>query len=126
MELVELQRLLQDAEVDCVIEACRLVTLVRDVSKVLEDSPRSVHGQRHLGSGGHHPGGREGGLQLWLWPLGLGIASSTPSSSSSSPSALQWHFVLLLFYFVVIYFRDSVPYMSLPYLAHHHYSLMPQ
>jgi hypothetical protein len=37
MELVELQRLLQDAEVDCVIEACRLVTLVRDVSKVLED-----------------------------------------------------------------------------------------
>jgi hypothetical protein len=37
MELVELQRLLQDTEVDCVIEACRLVTLVRDVSKVLED-----------------------------------------------------------------------------------------
>jgi hypothetical protein len=37
MELVELQRLLQDAEVDYVIEACRLVTLVRDVSKVLED-----------------------------------------------------------------------------------------
>jgi hypothetical protein len=37
MELVELRGLLQDAEVECVIEASRLATLVRDVSKVLED-----------------------------------------------------------------------------------------
>jgi hypothetical protein len=37
MEFVELRRLLQDAEVDRVIEAGRLATLVRDVSKVLED-----------------------------------------------------------------------------------------
>jgi hypothetical protein len=37
MEFVELQRLLQDSEADCVIEVEWLVTLVRDVSKVLED-----------------------------------------------------------------------------------------
>jgi hypothetical protein len=37
MELIELHRLLLDAKVDCVIEAGWLVTLVRDVSKVLED-----------------------------------------------------------------------------------------
>jgi hypothetical protein len=37
MELIELRGLLQDAEVECVIEASRLATLVRDVSKVLED-----------------------------------------------------------------------------------------
>jgi hypothetical protein len=33
----ELRRLLQDVEADRVIEAERLATLVRDVSKVLED-----------------------------------------------------------------------------------------
>jgi hypothetical protein len=37
MELVDLHGLLWDAEVDHVIEVGRLVTLVRDVSKVLED-----------------------------------------------------------------------------------------
>jgi hypothetical protein len=37
MELIEHRGLLRDAEVDRVIEAGRLVTLVRDVSKVLED-----------------------------------------------------------------------------------------
>jgi hypothetical protein len=37
MEFIELQRLLQDAEADRIVEAERLVTLVRDVSKVLED-----------------------------------------------------------------------------------------
>jgi hypothetical protein len=37
MELIEHHGLLRDAEVDRVIEAGRLVTLVRDVSKVLED-----------------------------------------------------------------------------------------
>jgi hypothetical protein len=37
MEFVELQRLLQDSEADCVIEVEWLVTSVRDVSKVLED-----------------------------------------------------------------------------------------
>jgi hypothetical protein len=37
MEFVELRRLLQDIEVNRVIEAVWLVTLVRDVSKVLED-----------------------------------------------------------------------------------------
>jgi hypothetical protein len=37
MEFIELQRLLQDAEADCIVEAERLVTLVRDMSKVLED-----------------------------------------------------------------------------------------
>jgi hypothetical protein len=35
MEFTELQRLRQDIEADSVIEAGRLVTLVRDVSKVL-------------------------------------------------------------------------------------------
>jgi hypothetical protein len=37
MEFVELQRLLQDAKADCIIEVMWLVTLVRDVSKVLVD-----------------------------------------------------------------------------------------
>jgi hypothetical protein len=37
MEFIELRRLLQDAEVDRVVEAGWLATLVRDVSKVLED-----------------------------------------------------------------------------------------
>jgi hypothetical protein len=37
MELIELRRLLRDTEVDHVIEVGRLVTLVRDVSMVLED-----------------------------------------------------------------------------------------
>jgi hypothetical protein len=37
MEVVKLRGLLRDAEVDRVIEAGRLATLVRDVSKVLED-----------------------------------------------------------------------------------------
>jgi hypothetical protein len=37
MELVELRGLLQDAEVDHIIEVGRLVTLVRDMSMVLED-----------------------------------------------------------------------------------------
>jgi hypothetical protein len=37
MELVDLHGLLWDAEVDHVIEVGRLATLVRDVSKVLED-----------------------------------------------------------------------------------------
>jgi hypothetical protein len=37
MEVVELQRLLQDIEADRVIEATWLATLVRDVSKVLVD-----------------------------------------------------------------------------------------
>jgi hypothetical protein len=37
MEFVELQRLLQDAKADYIIEVMRLVTLVRDVSKVLVD-----------------------------------------------------------------------------------------
>jgi hypothetical protein len=37
MEFIELQRLLQDAEADRIVEAERLVTLVRNVSKVLED-----------------------------------------------------------------------------------------
>jgi hypothetical protein len=37
MELVELQRLLQDAEADHITEVGRLVILVRDVSKVLVD-----------------------------------------------------------------------------------------
>jgi hypothetical protein len=37
MEHVELRRLLWDGEVDRVIEADRFTTLVRDVSKVLED-----------------------------------------------------------------------------------------
>jgi hypothetical protein len=37
MELVELQRLLQDPEADHITEAGRLVILVRDVSKVLVD-----------------------------------------------------------------------------------------
>jgi hypothetical protein len=37
MELIELRRLLQNAEPDRVIEAGRLATLVRDVSKVRED-----------------------------------------------------------------------------------------
>jgi hypothetical protein len=36
-EFVELRRLLQDAEADHIIEADQLATLVRDVSKVLED-----------------------------------------------------------------------------------------
>jgi hypothetical protein len=35
MEFIELRRLLQDAEVDHIIKAGRLETLVRDVSKVL-------------------------------------------------------------------------------------------
>jgi hypothetical protein len=37
MEIVELRRPLKEAEVECVIEAGRLVILVRDVSKVLVD-----------------------------------------------------------------------------------------
>jgi hypothetical protein len=37
MEFVELHRLLWDAEVNHVIEASRLATLVRDVPKVLGD-----------------------------------------------------------------------------------------
>jgi hypothetical protein len=37
MEFIEFQRLLQDAEADRIVEAERLVTLVRNVSKVLED-----------------------------------------------------------------------------------------
>jgi hypothetical protein len=37
MELIKLSGLLLDAEVDRVIEIGRLATLVRDVSKVLED-----------------------------------------------------------------------------------------
>jgi hypothetical protein len=37
MEFVELRRFLQDTEVDCVVEVGWLATLVRDVSKVLED-----------------------------------------------------------------------------------------
>jgi hypothetical protein len=37
MEFVETWRLLQDAEADRVVEAGRLSTLVRDVSKVLMD-----------------------------------------------------------------------------------------
>jgi hypothetical protein len=37
MELIELSGLPWDVEVDCVVEVGRLVTLVRDVSKVLED-----------------------------------------------------------------------------------------
>jgi hypothetical protein len=37
MELVEPYGLLWDTNVDCVIEASRLATQVRDVSKVLED-----------------------------------------------------------------------------------------
>jgi hypothetical protein len=37
MELIELHRLLQDAKVDHIIEDSLLVTLVRCVSKVLED-----------------------------------------------------------------------------------------
>jgi hypothetical protein len=36
-EFIELRGLLQDVEVDHVVEAGRLATLVRDVSKVLED-----------------------------------------------------------------------------------------
>jgi hypothetical protein len=37
MEVIELWRLLQDAEANCVIEADRLTSMVRDVSKVLMD-----------------------------------------------------------------------------------------
>jgi hypothetical protein len=37
MELIELHRLLRDTEVDHVVEAGQLVTLVKDVSMVLED-----------------------------------------------------------------------------------------
>jgi hypothetical protein len=37
MEFVELQRLLWDVEVDRVVEAGRLATLVRDVSQVMEN-----------------------------------------------------------------------------------------
>jgi hypothetical protein len=37
LEFIELRRLLQDAEANHVVEAERLVTLVRDVSSVLED-----------------------------------------------------------------------------------------
>jgi hypothetical protein len=37
MELIELRGLPWDVEVDCVVEVGQLVTLVRDVSKVLED-----------------------------------------------------------------------------------------
>jgi hypothetical protein len=37
MEFVELQRLLRDVEVDRVVEAGRLATLVRDVSQVMEN-----------------------------------------------------------------------------------------
>jgi hypothetical protein len=70
MEFVKLRGLLWDAEVGCVIEVIQLVTLVRDVSKVLEDfgmsypldPSRSAHGRRHLGGGGCDPGAREGGI----------------------------------------------------------------
>jgi hypothetical protein len=37
MEFIELWRILQDIEVDCVVEAGRLTTLVRDVTQVLEN-----------------------------------------------------------------------------------------
>jgi hypothetical protein len=37
MEFIKFQRLLQDTEADRIVEAERLVTLVRNVSKVLED-----------------------------------------------------------------------------------------
>jgi hypothetical protein len=37
MEFVEVRRLLQDTEIDRIIEARRLATLVRDMYKVLED-----------------------------------------------------------------------------------------
>jgi hypothetical protein len=37
MEFIELQRLLRDVEVDCVIEASRLAALVGDASQVLEN-----------------------------------------------------------------------------------------
>jgi hypothetical protein len=37
MEFIDIRRLLQDAEADCVVEAEQLATLVMDMSKVLVD-----------------------------------------------------------------------------------------
>jgi hypothetical protein len=37
MEFVELQRLLQDIEAECIVEVERLAAVVRNMSKVLED-----------------------------------------------------------------------------------------
>jgi hypothetical protein len=54
MEFIKLQRLLQDAEVERVTEARRLMILVRDIFKLLVD----------LGGGGRHLGAPAGGPLL--------------------------------------------------------------
>jgi hypothetical protein len=50
MEFVALRRLLQGVEADRTIEAGRLATLVRDVSKVLEDLGMSLSPKIHAWS----------------------------------------------------------------------------
>jgi hypothetical protein len=78
------------------------VTLVRDVSKVLEDLVMS--------------------LIPWI-PRDPCTASDVLGAVHVILECVKEAFVFILFYFDVIYFQDLVPLFSSPYWAHRPYSL---